>query len=78
MLLFITPVIYPPSILGKYSWVLAFNPMTGVIKTARAILLGTPAINWLQLGISSLAAVAIFVIGVVYFKKTEKFFADLI
>ncbi|MBU2233683.1 ABC transporter permease, partial [Patescibacteria group bacterium] len=32
MLMFITPVIYPASIAGKYSWVLAINPMTGVIK----------------------------------------------
>ncbi|KKS14417.1 MAG: phosphate ABC transporter permease [Candidatus Yanofskybacteria bacterium RIFCSPLOWO2_02_FULL_45_10] len=78
MLLFVTPVIYPPSILGKYSWLLAFNPMTGVIKTARTILLGGQTINWLQLEISSLAAVIIFVVGVVYFKKTEKYFADLI
>jgi len=77
-LLFLTPVIYPPSILGKYSWLLAFNPMTGVIKAARAALFGAQPINWFLLGLSSVAAVLIFVVGIVYFKKTEKYFADLI
>ncbi|MGI0026169.1 MAG: ABC transporter permease, partial [Nitrososphaera sp.] len=46
MLLFVTPVIYPASIAGKYSWILALNPLTGVIQTARATLLGTTPINW--------------------------------
>lgn len=78
MLLFLTPVIYPPSILGKYSWILAFNPMTGVIKAARAALLGGQPINWILLMFSLAASVLIFAIGVVYFKKTEKYFADLI
>jgi len=48
ILLFVTPVIYPPSILGKYSWLLAFNPMTGVIDAFRAGFLGTATINWLS------------------------------
>ena len=48
ILLFITPVIYPASIAGKYSWILALNPMTGVIQTARTALLGTTPINCLS------------------------------
>ncbi len=78
ILLFVTPVIYPASIAGKYSWLLAFNPMTGVIQTARASLLGTTPINWTLLGLSALVCAVILVIGVVYFKKTEKYFADII
>ena len=78
LLMFLTPVIYPPSILGSYSWILAANPMTGVIKAARAALFGLQPINWGVLLFSALAAIVIFVIGLVYFKKTERFFADLI
>lgn len=78
ILLFITPVIYPASIAGKYSWLLAFNPMTGVIQSARAALLGTTPVNWTLLGLSSLVCLIILAIGVVYFKKTEKYFADII
>jgi len=78
ILLFLTPVIYPASIVGKYSWILSLNPMTGVIQTARAAILGTTAINWLQLGISSIACFIILIIGIIYFKKVERYFADIL
>ena len=78
MLLFVTPVIYPPSIAGKYSWILAMNPMTGVIKAARSAILGTTPTNWLLLAISAIVGVLLILIGVIFFKKTERFFADVI
>jgi len=78
MMLFITPVIYPASLAGAWSWVLAINPMTGVIKAARGALLGTEPINWMLIGLSSVAVMALLVIGFVIFKKTERFFADVI
>lgn len=78
LLLFLTPVIYPASIAGNYSWVLALNPMMGVIQSARAGLLGTAPINWALLGISFTACAVLLVIGVLYFKKVERYFADVI
>lgn len=78
MMLFVTPVIYPTSLLGKYSWILAINPMTGVINTVRAAVLGTASINWLLLLISGLTCLIILILGVIYFKKTERYFADII
>lgn len=78
MLIFITPVIYPPSIAGKYSWILAINPMTGVIKAARGSLLGTEPVNWLLLSISFVAVSTVMAIGIVFFKQTERYFADII
>lgn len=78
MLLFVTPVIYPSSIAGAYSWILAINPMTGVIKAARAAVLGTEPINWFLLGLSFIAVSVLLVIGVLMFKKMERYFADII
>ncbi len=78
MLLFLTPVIYPSSIAGKYAWILAINPMTGVIKAARAAVLGTEPINWLLLALSFAAVSVLLVIGIVMFKKMERYFADII
>lgn len=78
LLLFVTPVIYPASVAGKYSWLLAFNPMMGVIQNARAVLLGTAPINWLLIGISFVACSVLLVIGTIYFKKVERYFADII
>ncbi len=78
ILLFVTPVIYPAAILGKYSWVLALNPMMGVIQSARAALLGTTVLNWALVSVSLLATASILAIGIYTFKKTERHFADVI
>src|SRR3989338_969572 len=67
ILLFLTPVIYPASIAGKYSWFLALNPMTGVIQSARAALLGSTPINWFLIGISAIACFIMLLIGIIYF-----------
>ena len=78
ILLFITPVIYPASIAGKYSWLLAFNPMTGVIQGARASILGTTILNWKLLLLSFLTCSVFLIIGIYSFKKVERYFADLV
>lgn len=78
MLLFITPVIYPPSIAGKYSWILAINPMTGIIKAARSVFLGTEPLNWFLLLISFVAVSILLIVGIYMFKKTERYFADIV
>ncbi|MEA2112484.1 MAG: ABC transporter permease [Patescibacteria group bacterium] len=78
MMMFVTPVIYPASIAGKYSWILALNPMTGVIKAARAAILGNAPINWTLLLISGVTCLIILIIGFIFFKKTERYFADIV
>jgi lipopolysaccharide transport system permease protein len=78
LLMFLTPVIYPASIAGKYSWILAINPMTGVLKAARSALLGGAPINWLLLSLSGITCLILFIIGLFYFKKTERYFADIV
>lgn len=78
MLIFITPVIYPASIAGKYSWLLALNPMMGVIQNARAVLLNTAPVNWDLLLISFIACLVIMIFGIYVFKKVERYFADII
>ncbi len=78
LLLFVTPVIYPASIAGPYSKILALNPMMGVIQSARAALLGTTPINWTLIFTSLITGLVLLVIGLTYFKKTERYFADVI
>lgn len=77
--MFITPVIYPVSMVPeKYQWLLALNPMGGVINAFRASLLGHKPIDWLLLWISALVILLIFFSGMYYFKKMEKIFADVV
>lgn len=78
LLLFVTPVIYPASLAGKYSKILALNPMTGVIQNARAALLGTAPVNWTLVIISFVACVVLLLVGIYVFKKVERYFADIV
>jgi len=78
IMLFLTPVIYPASIAGKYSFLLAINPMMGVIQSARAALLGTAPINWMLINISLVGTLVLMILGIYIFKKTERYFADII
>ncbi len=77
--LFITPVIYPvTAIPQQFQWILYLNPMTGVINMMRGSFLHTAPINWPLTWLSVAVAVIAFVIGIIYFKLTEREFADII
>ena len=79
MLLFVTPVIYPISMIPeRYQWILFLNPMTGIITLSRFAFLGSGALNINLLFLSLIASIVIFIFGLTYFKKTERFFADVI
>ena len=77
--MFVSPVIYPVSIVKeKYQWLLALNPMGGVIKAFRASILGHQPIDWLLLGISALIILLLLLSGLFYFRRMEKVFADVV
>lgn len=79
MMIFLTPVIYPTSIMRpSFRYLIALNPMTGVIDAARVVFSGRSNLNWEILAISGVASVLMFVAGLYYFKSTERFFADLV
>lgn len=79
IMMFLTPVIYPISLLGnKYRWLLLLNPMSGVIETARAVIFGGRAVDYNMLFISIMVSAVLFISGVVYFRKTERYFADIV
>lgn len=79
LMIFVTPVIYPLNIVRpSFQYLLALNPMTGIIDALRTSLAsGTIAHPW-SLAISVVSAFAVLAIGLAYFRKTEKFFADII
>jgi len=77
-LLFATPVIYPVKISSNIllQTILKFNPMTAPVELFRASFGGSSAdINTLL--ISTGVSFALFFIGLIYFRKTESYFADL-
>lgn len=77
--LFCTPVIYPASIFPEpWRTILAINPMTGVVEGFRwALLAGAPP-SWIGIAISSCVAIAMLMLGIYRFRRTERRFADVI
>lgn len=82
ILMYVTPVIYPVSMLDRYPVVkelmLWLNPISGVISSARAGLLGQGSIDFGILGIALLMSIVYFVAGLYYFRSTERYFADIV
>jgi lipopolysaccharide transport system permease protein len=77
--MFVSPVIYPVSMLEeKYQWLLALNPMGGIIHAYRAVLLGHQSVDWHLLGVSTTIVVFLFLSGMYYFRRMEKTFADIV
>lgn len=75
--LFVSPVIYPISIIYDYrKWFLIINPLTSVIETTRAMISGSE-INLLLIGVGLIVSTLMFIGGLIYFNKTERFFADI-
>jgi len=78
ILFFMTPVIYPITLIPQRFQIYAYlNPATGAISSVKAGIFHQ-SVNWAGVGISCLSAVIMFVFGLWYFKRTEKTFADII
>lgn len=76
--LFGTPVVYPSTLVSPgWRYVLGLNPMAGVIELTRWCLLGTPLALG-EVAVSFFAAIAVLVVGLTYFSRTENQFADVI
>jgi homopolymeric O-antigen transport system permease protein len=76
--LFVTPIIYPVSIVPeRYRWLLVLNPVMGSIEAFRACVVGT-SLNLTTAAASLLASLAVFLAGTTYFATVERRFADVI
>lgn len=78
LLLFVSPVIYPVSMIGSrlIQQVMALNPMYAAISMFR-MPFSTQPIDSSLLTISLTSGIVLFVAGLGYFRRTEAYFADL-
>jgi lipopolysaccharide transport system permease protein len=75
---FLTPVVYPVrAIPQKWQWMIALNPMTGIVDAYRSAILGKP-FEWINLAISLVVTLVVFVVGLFYFRRMESSFADVV
>ena len=76
--MFASPIFYPPEILSeKARFVLAFNPLTGILQGFRGALFGE-RFDWLTIGISTGVIIILALLSLFVFKRMEDDFADLI
>lgn len=78
ILFFVTPIIYPTSIIDfpYLQYVVASSPMYAAVEFFRFPLtseMGSPTLVYLSLTTN----VLLLIIGIIYFKRTEDYFADI-
>jgi lipopolysaccharide transport system permease protein len=78
--MYASPVAYSTELIPKGIWRLFYglNPMAGVIDGFRWALLGTAFPDLPLFLMSVLVVMILLVTGLMYFKKTEEYFADLV
>ena len=78
LLMFVTPIIYPSSLVpSPWRQFLSINPLAGMIEAYRASLYGKP-INWQTLIQAAAITFLLLVVSSFYFHKTERTFADVV
>lgn len=77
--MYASPIVFPISVVPeKWRLIYSLNPMVGVIEGFRWALLGKDSPDFQIIGISALLITLMLVGGIIYFKKMERSFADLI
>jgi lipopolysaccharide transport system permease protein len=79
LFMFVTPVIYPSSILpNNFKFIFELNPLNGIFECFRFGFLGAGAFQPFMLLYSSISALGIFLIGTLIYNKVEKDFMDTV
>ena len=77
--MFLSPVAYPVSLVPeKWRLLYSLNPMVGVIEGFRWALLGKESPDFKLIAVSTAVVVALLLGGLVYFKRIERTFADVV
>ena len=77
-MMYASPVVYPVSIIpDKYRLIYGLNPMAGGIEGFRSALLGATPMPWDLIIVGTIVTLVLAVIGLTYFKFTERIFADV-
>ncbi len=77
--LFVTPIIYPTSMVPeRYRTLVAMNPLSGLIEAFRWTVVPARAPAPLEQITSAVLITTLLICGWFYFKRTEKAFADIV
>ncbi|MEI8140395.1 MAG: ABC transporter permease [bacterium] len=77
--MYATPIIYPSSeVSAKWKWVIAVNPMAGVIELNRFAFLGAGSPDRMILLVSFLVGIILLISGLFVFNRAQRTFVDTI
>lgn len=77
--MYATPVVYPVSqIPERWLWLVALNPMTGIVEAFRKAFLGAGAASFYLLTMSICITALVLLTGLIMFSRAEKTFVDTI
>ena len=77
--LFLTPVVYPSSVVPEQWRILyGLNPMAGVVEGFRWALLGAGEGPSPLIAVSALVSIFLFVSGIIWFRRRERTFVDAV
>jgi lipopolysaccharide transport system permease protein len=77
--LFASPIFYPVTYIPAHlRWLFALNPMTGVIDGVRWTVLGKGLPHYTVFATSAAMGTVLLLSGIVFFRRTERHFADVI
>lgn len=78
LLLFVSPIFYSWNNAATWKWLLAWNPLAGIMSIQRFTAFGHPALDLVPVTISVILCVVLFFGGLLYFKHYERQIADVI
>lgn len=79
LLMFVSPVLYPVSILpNNLKLYFSLNPLTGIFECFRYAFFGNGFFDYKQLILSSITSFFLLIVGTVIFNKVEKDFIDTV
>jgi lipopolysaccharide transport system permease protein len=77
--MYASPVVYPLSLVPEpWRFVYSLNPMVGVLEGFRWSLLGAANPSFQAIAVSAIVALPVFLGGLVFFRRMERAFADVI
>ena len=77
--MYASPIVYPVSMVPEqWRTLYSLNPMVGVIEGFRWALLGTASPNLMSIFIGAAVIILATAAGIIFFKKKERAFADII
>ncbi len=77
--MYASPIVYPLSLVPEeWQMLYSLNPMVGVIEGFRWAVFGQGAPNFMALGMSAIVIVILLAGGLIFFRRMERTFADVI